>query len=100
MSLVAGVPTSYQYDTLWRIPGAVARSPHGQAVGLLPGAGAGEGLAICAFRIVPSATQGQPCLCVEISIVRKVGEVAEPASVGVEQLHRLATRCCTRYEDH
>ena len=80
-------------------------SPHGQTVGLLPGAGGGEGVAGCLGSIVPpAATRGQPCLGVVMSSVGKVGEGAEPGPVGVEKLHRgegegiLITT--TRYQDH
>ena len=52
------VPASYQYYTLWRIPGAVLQSRLVQTVGQLPRAGAGEGVAGC-LSIV-AATRGQP----------------------------------------
>ena len=79
-------------------------SPHGQTVGLLPGAGGGEGVACCPGRRVPAATRGQSGLRVVMASVGKVGEGAEPRPVGVEKLHRgegegiLITT--TRYQDH
>jgi len=55
----------------------------------LPGAGAVEGVAGCPCRQT-AATRGQSGLCVAISLVGKVGEGADPGSVGVEKLHRSA----------
>ena len=78
-------------------------SSHVQTVALLPGAGAGEGVAVCAGRRVVAATRGQPCLCKGMSTVGKVGEGADPGSVGVVQLHRSADTVfglTSRYQDH
>ena len=79
-------------------------SRHGQTVGLLPGAGAGEGVAGCLGSIVPpAATRGQPCLGVVTSTVGKVWEGADPGPVGVEKLHRSAHSVIgvtARYQDH
>ena len=96
--------TYIQYYTLWRIPGAVLPSWLVQTVGLLPGAGAGEGVAGSPGSIVPiAATRGQSCLCVAPSDGGKLGEGADPGPIGVEKLHRTvdtATGGSARYEDH
>ena len=84
-------------------PGAVLLSGLVEIVGQLPGAGAGEGVAGCVGRSVPAATRGQSCLCVAISSVGKVGEGAEPGSIGVEELHNsagTATGGSARHQDH
>ena len=79
----------------------------GQGVGLDPGAGAGEGEAVCTGsmrNVPPASTRGQPCLCVAMSSVGKVGEGAETASIGVEKLRRssadTASGTSARYQDH
>ena len=72
-------------------------------MGLLPGAGGGEGVACCLGSIVPAATRGHPCLGVGSSTVGEVGEGAEPGPVGVEKLHRSAHSVIgvtARYQDH
>ena len=97
---------SYQYDTLWRIPGAVLPSVLGEVVGELPGAAAGEGVAGCPLWGSVAATHGDTCLCVALAKVGKVGEGADPGPVGVDQLHReadsvgTASGVTTRYKDH
>ena len=98
--LGAAANASYQHDTLRRIPGAVIPSVLVDTVGNLPGAGAGEVVAGCGGRRVVPATRGQPCLCMEISTVGKVWKGADPASIGVEKLHRSVTGGSARYEDH
>ena len=92
-----------QSDTLWRIPGAVLCSGLVETVGLLPEAGAGEGVAGCLGRRVLPAKHGHPCLGVAISTVGKGGEGSDPGSVGVEKLHSCAstaTGTIARYQDH
>ena len=75
-----------------------------QTVTLLPGAGAGEGVAGCVGTRVPTATRGHPGLCVDMSSEGKVGEGAETASIGVEKLRRssadTASGTSARYQDH
>ena len=53
---------------------------------LLPGAAAGEGVAMCPG--VMAATHGDPSLGVHFCPEGKVGEGAEMAAVGVEKLRR------------
>ena len=75
-------------------------------MGLLPGGGAGEGVAGCLGSIVPpAATRGQPCLCVMFSIEGKVREGADSGPIGVEELHSSAgtdtgLTSTSRYQDH
>ena len=71
-----------------------------QTVTLLPGAGAGEGVAGCLGRRVPAATRCQPSLYVVTSTGGKVGEGAETGSIGVDQLNRSETGGSARYQDH
>ena len=78
-------------------------SPHVQTVSLLPGAGAGEGVAGCDGRRVHPATRGQPCLGVTTSNGGKVGEGTDSGAVDVDKLHRCADTApgvTTRYQDH
>ena len=72
-------------------------------MGQLPGASAGEGVAGCPGRRVPAATGGQPRLCVGSFTVGKVGEGADPASIGMEKPRSSAdtvTGVSARYQDH
>ena len=102
-----GAAASYQYYTLWRIPGAVHPSVLVQTVGLLPGAGAGEGVACCGSsgrclgRRGPfAATHGQPCLCVVcFSVSRTTSRShstaeSENTSSLVSSIYRVAGLSC------
>ena len=69
-------------------------------MGLLPGAGGGEGVAGGADRGGVAATHRDPGLGVASSVGGEVGERAEPRPVSGEQLHGDLGTTATGYEDH
>ena len=72
----------------------------GQTVTLLPGAGAGEGVAGGPAWRAMAAAHGVPSLYMASSVGRQVGQGADPCSIGVEKLHSDLCTTTTSQEDH